>query len=200
MADDRHGIFAGSDPYALLQNWIDAATAAEPNDPNAMTLATVDAGGMPNARIVLLKGIEAGRLLFYTNYESIKAQELEAAGRAALCFHWKSLRRQVRVRGHVERATADESDAYYASRNLGSRLGAWASQQSRPLQNRATLEARVAEMAERFADAPPRPPHWGGYALTPVTFEFWADGEDRLHDRFLWNMEESGWAATRLYP
>lgn len=200
MADDRHGIFSGEDPFALLEAWMAAAEASEPNDPNAMTLATVDKDGLPNARIVLLKGVEAGRLLFYTNYESTKADELESAGKAALCFHWKSLRRQIRVRGHVERATVAESDTYYASRGRGSQLGAWASQQSRPLQNRATLEARVAEMAGRFEIAPPRPPHWGGYALTPVSFEFWADGQDRLHDRFLWNRRGSDWVSTRLYP
>lgn len=200
MTDDRHGIFAGDDPFALMRTWLDEAERTEPNDPNAMSLATVDDTGMPNVRIVLLKGIEADGLVFFTNYESTKAIELEQGGKAAVVFHWKSLRRQIRARGTVTRVEPARSDAYYESRNLGSRVGAWASEQSRPLQDRATLEARVAETAERMGENPPRPPFWGGYVLRPESLEFWADGADRLHDRFAWVRSGDDWRVSRLYP
>ncbi|MSU90945.1 pyridoxamine 5'-phosphate oxidase [Rhodobacteraceae bacterium 2CG4] len=200
MADDRQGIFAAEDPFALLRNWLEEAGRSEPNDPVAMALATVDATGLPNVRTVLLKGIADGGLTFYTNYQSRKAGELDNSGKAAVLFHWKSLRRQVRARGTVSRQDPAASDAYFASRDLGSRLGAWASQQSRPLQDRATLEARVAEMAARFGENPPRPPHWGGYVLRPDCLEFWADGANRLHDRFEWVRDGDSWRVTRLNP
>lgn len=200
MGPDRHGIFAGDDPFALAVSWLEAAEAAEPNDPNAAALATVDADGAPNVRIVLIKSIVAPALRFYTNYDSDKAREISATGEAALAFHWKSLRRQMRVRGAVTKADDAEADAYYASRSLGSRIGAWASPQSQPIPERNVLEARVAEAAERFGDDPPRPPHWGGFRIEPRVFEFWADGENRLHDRFRWTKLNTGWSVSRLGP
>lgn len=190
------------DPVALFRDWMAEAAGSEPNDPNAIALATVDADGMPNVRIVLLKEIEADAFVFYTNYESAKGQELSAQSRSAFVCHWKSLRRQVRVRGHVTREDGPKADAYYESRDLGSRLGAWASQQSRPLDRRDTLVERVEEARERFGDSPPRPPFWGGFRLTPVEMEFWVDGGDRLHDRFRWQRDDAsrGWNVKRLFP
>nr|WP_254696047.1 pyridoxamine 5'-phosphate oxidase [Palleronia sp. THAF1] len=181
---------------------MERAAKTEPNDPNAIALGTVDANGLPNVRIVLLKEIEADAFVFYTNYDSAKGLELTASGQAAFAIHWKTMRRQVRVRGTVEREDGAQADAYYASRDLGSRLGAWASEQSRPLADRATLEARVKEAADRFGDAPPRPDHWGGFRIRPVEIEFWQDGEHRLHDRERWvkikNNEQ--WDVKRLFP
>ncbi|QFU08409.1 Pyridoxine/pyridoxamine 5'-phosphate oxidase [Rhodobacteraceae bacterium THAF1] len=195
-------IFGASDPVALLRDWMERAAKTEPNDPNAIALGTVDANGLPNVRIVLLKEIEADAFVFYTNYDSAKGLELTASGQAAFAIHWKTMRRQVRVRGTVEREDGAQADAYYASRDLGSRLGAWASEQSRPLADRATLEARVKEAADRFGDAPPRPDHWGGFRIRPVEIEFWQDGEHRLHDRERWvkikNNEQ--WDVKRLFP
>ncbi|MEO0936883.1 MAG: pyridoxamine 5'-phosphate oxidase [Pseudomonadota bacterium] len=198
----RSGMFAGDDPVALARTWLAEAEKTEPNDPNAIALSTVDAGGMPNVRMVLLKDIEADAFVFYTNYEGVKAQEIEQAGKAAFVMHWKSLRRQVRVRGHVEREDGAKADAYYASRSLGSRLGAWASAQSRPLGSRAALMAEVAKAAAQHGTAPTRPPHWGGYRITPVEIEFWADGANRLHDRFRWTRSSTGdgWTVQRLNP
>ncbi len=200
MTEQPTGIFAAASPFDLVRDWLQAAQAAEPNAPNAAALATVDATGMPNVRMVLVKGFEDTSFVFYTNYESDKAAELDHAGRAALCFHWKSLRRQIRIRGHVEREDGPVADAYYRSRGVGSRLGAWASAQSRPLQDRDTLKARLEEVRARFGDDPPRPPFWGGYRLSPESLEFWADGADRLHDRFRWTRAGAGWEATRLSP
>jgi len=200
MSQDRTGIFSGDDPFAIARGWMDEARTSEPNDANAMQLATVDARGLPNVRTLLLKDIEDDAFVFYTNYESAKAEELDQAGKAAFVIHWKSLRRQIRVRGTVTREDGPQADEYFASRALQSRIGAWASPQSRPLESRAALEARVAEMTERFGDAPPRPPFWGGYRLRPVEIEFWADGEFRLHDRFLWSRTDEGWQITRLGP
>jgi len=199
---ERSGIFAGDDPFALTRSWLEEARATEPSDPDAVALATVDAAGLPNVRMVLLRIIEDDALYFFTNYESAKGQEIEATGRAALVFHWKSLRRQVRVRGLVTRASAEVSDSYYASRPLGSRIGAWASAQSRPLSSRAALAKEVAAAGLRHGNAPRRPPHWGGYRLEPVEFEFWADGEFRLHDRFRWRCDNPGaeWEISRLNP
>lgn len=199
---DRSGIFAGSDPFAIARRWLAEAEASEPNDPNAIALATVDAEGMPNVRMVLLKEIEADAFLFYTNYESAKARELDGAGKAAFVMHWKSLRRQVRVRGLVSREDGPKADAYFASRSLKSRLGAWASHQSQPLASRSALMAEVARMTARFGTNPPRPPFWGGYRLRPVEIEFWADGAFRLHDRFAWHRSDpdSAWDVTRLSP
>lgn len=204
-ADDRAGPFAGDDPLAIAQAWLAEAGRTEPNDPNAMALATVDAAGMPNVRIVLLKEIEQGPeggFLFYTNYRSRKAQELEAAGAAALVLHWKSLRRQVRVRGTVAREGGARADAYFASRHPQSRIGAWASRQSEPLASRQALLDEVERVRARVGSDPPRPPFWGGFRLSPVEIEFWADGEFRLHDRFRWTRAEGSgpWAVTRLNP
>lgn len=199
---DRTGIFAGEDPFALARAWLAEAEASEPNDPNAMALATVDAAGMPNVRMVLLKGIEEGGFVFYTNHESRKAEEIEGAGRAAFVMHWKSLRRQIRARGPVARVEGFKADAYFASRSLQSRLGAWASRQSRPLESRAALLAEVAKVTARFGTNPPRPPFWGGYRLIPLEIEFWADGPFRLHDRFRWTRPDPGsaWDVARLNP
>jgi len=199
---DRAGIFAGDDPIALARSWLAEAEAQELNDPNAMSLATVDADGMPNVRIVLLKEIEPNAFVFYTNYESQKAQEITQSGCAAFVLHWKSLRRQIRVRGHVEKEDGAQADAYYASRPLESRIGAWASAQSRPLAARSDLEAEVARNAEIQGSAPTRPPFWGGFRLFPAEIEFWADGAHRLHDRFQWRKSKEGetWAVTRLNP
>ena len=199
---DRAGIFAGDDPFAIARAWMVEAEAGELNDPNAMSLATVDPDGMPNVRVVLLKEIEDDGFVFYTNYESTKASELETAGMAAFVIHWKSLRRQIRVRGPVTRVSSDQADAYFASRSLKSRLGAWASQQSRPLANRAELERSLEDVTARFGDSPPRPPHWGGYKIEPKLIEFWADGEYRLHNRFQWvkSHVDSEWKISRLHP
>lgn len=198
----RSGIFAGEDPFALARGWLDEATESEPNDPNAIALSTVDATGMPNARMVLLKEIEDDGFVFYTNYESTKASELDGAGKAAFVMHWKSLRRQIRARGIITREDGPQADAYYQSRSLKSRLGAWASRQSQPLDSRATLMAEVAKVTAREGLNPKRPPFWGGYRLTPVEIEFWADGAARLHDRFQWRREtpDAAWSVQRLNP
>ncbi|EYD77895.1 Pyridoxamine 5'-phosphate oxidase [Rubellimicrobium mesophilum DSM 19309] len=199
---DRTGIFAGEDPFALARAWLSEAGRSEPNDPNAIALATVDAEGLPNVRMVLLKEIEDGAFVFYTNHESRKAEEIESAGRAAFVMHWKSLRRQVRARGLVSRVEGPQADAYFASRSLQSRLGAWASRQSRSLESRAALLAEVARVTARFGTSPPRPPFWGGYRLVPLEIEFWADGPFRLHDRFRWSRPDPGldWSVVRLNP
>jgi pyridoxamine 5'-phosphate oxidase len=190
-----------TDPFALFDRWFAEAQASEPNDANAMTLATVRADGQPSARMVLLKGHGADGFVFYTNRESRKAGELGAGSKAALLFHWKSLRRQVRIEGAVTLATDAESDAYFASRSRDSQLGAWASDQSRPLDARPTFEARYAEMRARFEGAAvPRPPHWGGYRVSPHTIEFWQDREHRLHERRLFVRSGDGWTEGLLYP
>jgi pyridoxamine 5'-phosphate oxidase len=178
------------------------AEQSEPNDPNAIALATVDADGMPNSRMVLLKEVEDGGFLFYTNYGSAKAEEIAATGRAAFVMHWKSLRRQIRVRGTVSREDGPQADAYYRSRSLKSRLGAWASEQSRPLSSRAALVAEVARVTARHGTNPDRPPFWGGFRIVPVEIEFWADGAFRLHDRFRWTRTDpaASWSVTRLNP
>lgn len=198
----RTGIFAGDDPFVLARAWLAEANGVEPNDANAIALATVDATGMPNARMVLLKDIEDDGFVFYTNYESAKADELTHAGKAAFVMHWKSLRRQVRVRGLITREEGAKADAYYASRSLKSRLGAWASRQSRPLASRAALVAEVAKVTARHGTNPARPPFWGGFRITPLEIEFWADGEFRLHDRFQWRRAEpdQDWTVQRLNP
>ncbi|HVL22053.1 MAG TPA: pyridoxamine 5'-phosphate oxidase [Amaricoccus sp.] len=203
MADvDRSGIFAGDDPFRLARAWRAEAEASEPNDPSAMALATVDANGMPNVRMVLLKDIEADAFVFYTNYESVKAGELDGAGKAAFVLHWKSLRRQIRARGLVSRESGPQADAYYKSRSLQSRLGAWASRQSRPLASRASLMLEVAKVTATKGLDPDRPPFWGGYRLTPLEIELWADGAHRLHDRFRWTRSAPGepWSVVRLNP
>lgn len=202
---DRTGIFAGDNPFALAQSWLSEAEGTEINDPNAIALATVDAAGLPNVRMVLLKEIEVtgpGGFVFYTNYGSAKGQEIAQAGKAAFVMHWKSLRRQIRVRGITEREEGPLADEYYASRSLKSRLGAWASDQSKPLSSRGALMAEVAKVTALKGPNPPRPPFWGGFRIQPLEIEFWADGAFRLHDRFVWRREGLGdaWKIERLNP
>jgi len=198
-----------AEPFALFEAWFAEASAHEPNDPNAMALATVDSDGLPNVRMVLLKGLDGADrgpdrgFVFYTNYESAKGRELIASRKAAINFHWKSLRRQVRVRGLIGEVAAAEADAYYASRPRGSRIGAWASQQSRPLESRFALEKAVAMVTARHPiGAIPRPPHWSGFRLTPLEMEFWHDRPFRLHDRtqFRRASPATAWSRSRLYP
>ncbi|WP_424932494.1 pyridoxamine 5'-phosphate oxidase [Amaricoccus macauensis] len=199
---DRSGIFAGDDPFAIARAWLAEAEKSEINDPNAMALATADPDGLPNVRMVLLKEIEPSAFVFYTNYESRKAEEIEASGKAGFVIHWKSLRRQIRARGLVEREDGPKADEYYRSRSLKSRLGAWASQQSQPLSSRGALMAEVARITAAKGLNPDRPPFWGGYRITPVEIEFWADGAHRLHDRFRWTRSDaaSQWNVERLSP
>ena len=190
-----------NEPFALFQKWLDEATKSEPNDPSGMALSTVDAEGMPNSRMVLLKGHGPDGFVFYTNTESQKGQELIGQPKAAAVFHWKSLRRQVRLRGAVTRVTDEEADAYFASRARDSRIGAWASQQSRPLESRFALEKAVAKQAARFAIGEiPRPAYWSGFRITPIQMEFWQDKPFRLHDRVRFTREGDGWQRHRLYP
>ncbi len=200
MTEARSGIFAGDDPFGIARSWLSEAEASEPNDPSAIALSTVDADGLPNIRMVLLKEIEAEAFVFYTNYNSVKAAEITATGKAAFVIHWKSLRRQIRVRGTVTREEGPQADAYYKSRSLPSRLGAWASAQSQPLKSRASLMAEVAKITATHGTNPKRPPFWGGFRITPVEIEFWADGAHRLHDRFRWMRDGTGWSVTRLQP
>jgi pyridoxamine 5'-phosphate oxidase len=196
-----HDFTEASEPFDLFARWLAEAEQKEINDPNAMALATVDETGLPNVRMVLLKGADEDGFVFYTNYESRKGRELLGQGKAALLFHWKSLRRQVRVRGTVASVSYAEADAYFASRARGSRIGAWASQQSRPLESRFALEKAVAEYTLKFGIGEiPRPPHWSGFRLTPVSIEFWQDGLFRLHDRIHFERTAGGWDRTRLYP
>ena len=199
---DRHGEFAGENPFEIVRDWLKNAEETEINDPSAIALSTVDAQGMPNARMVLLKDVEDDAFVFYTNYSSAKAAELDHAQKAAFVMHWKSLRRQIRVRGIVEKESGPKSDAYYASRSLKSRLGAWASDQSKPLESRATLMTKVAKVTAQQGTNPARPPFWGGYRITPIEIEFWADGAFRLHDRFRWIRENPSaqWQISRLNP
>ncbi|TWH34934.1 MULTISPECIES: pyridoxamine 5'-phosphate oxidase [unclassified Aminobacter] len=190
-----------AEPYKLFAKWLEDATASEPNDPNALALATVDPDGLPNVRMVLLKGFDERGFVFYTNYESNKGREILASMKAAMCFHWKSLRRQVRVRGIVEKVSDEEADAYYESRARGSRIGAWASKQSRPLESRFALEKAVAEYTAKYAiGSIPRPPYWSGFRIKPVSIEFWHDRQFRLHDRVIFERDGDGWKKTRLYP
>ena len=199
---ERDGIFAGDTPVEIARRWMAEAEKSEPNDANAIALSTVDSDGLPNVRMVLLKEIEDDAFVFYTNYESRKGEELDNAGKAAFVIHWKSLRRQIRVRGLITREDGEQADAYYASRSLKSRLGAWASAQSRPLKSRAALMAEVAKVTASHGPNPKRPPFWGGYRLVPVEVEFWADGAFRLHDRFRWERKSPAheWAIERLNP
>lgn len=189
------------EPWALFQTWLDEATRTEPNDPNAMALATVDADGLPNVRMVLLKGFDEDGFVFYTNTESNKGRELLGQKKAALVLHWKSLRRQVRARGPVTLVSDAEADAYFQSRARDSRIGAWASQQSRPLESRFALEKAVAVNAAKYAlGEVPRPSYWTGFRIAPVSIEFWQDKPFRLHDRVVFTREGEGWRKTRLYP
>jgi pyridoxamine 5'-phosphate oxidase len=203
----RHGAeagappLAGDDPIALFQAWLGEALQREPNDGNAMTLATVDAEGLPDARMVLLKSVDANGFTFFTNTASAKGVEMAANPRAALLFHWKSLRRQVRVRGAVEPVSEAEADAYFATRARGAQIGAWASDQSRPLTDALALERRVAETALRFGIGKvPRPPHWSGYRLVPASIEFWRSRPFRLHERLAFTRAGETWTTQRLFP
>ena len=193
----------GGEPFQLFDEWFAAARQAEPNDPNGMALATVDADGLPDVRMVLLKGIDARGFVFFTNTQSAKGVELEANPKAALLFHWKSLRRQVRVRGAIEAVTPEEADAYFASRPRDSQIGAWASDQSRAMPDRMALGRRVAEYGLKFGlGKVPRPPHWSGYRVLPTEIEFWRDRPFRLHERLTFTREthDQPWSVARLYP
>lgn len=201
-ADDA-ALFAENEPFELFERWFKEAKEKEPNDPNGMALATADASGFPDVRMVLLKGFDPAGFVFFTNAESAKGRQLDANPRAALLFHWKSLRRQVRIRGVVEAVSDADSDAYFQSRDRGARLGAWASQQSRPLEDRLALEKQIAEFAAKFGlGEVPRPDYWRGYRLVPLAMEFWRDRPFRLHDRLTFTRDAAGaaWARTRLYP
>jgi pyridoxamine 5'-phosphate oxidase len=201
--DDDAALFGADEPFALFADWLNAAKKAEPNDPNAMALATVDASGMPDVRMVLLKDVSPIGFVFYTNADSAKGRELAAQPQAALCFHWKSLRRQVRVRGVVGAVPDADADAYFQSRDRGARIGAWASKQSQALEGRFALEARIAQYTASFGLGDiPRPANWRGYRLAPVQIEFWRDRPFRLHDRLQFVRAElsCAWAKSRLYP
>ncbi len=206
-AELRSGDFTErSEPFRLFADWLADATKAEVNDPNALALATVDEDGLPDVRMVLLKGVDEGGFVFYTNFESAKGREILSSMKAAMCFHWKSLRRQVRVRGPVEIVSDEEADAYFETRPRGSRIGAWASKQSRPLESRFALEKAVAEYTARHAIGTiPRPEYWSGFRLVPSQIEFWHDRPFRLHDRIVFTRKAGGdtggdWEKKRLYP
>jgi pyridoxamine 5'-phosphate oxidase len=206
-ASKRTGIFAGEDAYGLARAWLADAVNSEPKDANAAALATVDRTGLPNVRMVLLKEIETsqtrGGFVFFTNFESNKGREIEGSMKAAMVLHWKSLDRQLRVRGPVERVPDRQADDYFHSRPYQSRIGAWASKQSRPLSSRRALLAEVAKLAAKYPQKPPRPPHWGGFRIRPVEIEFWAQGDFRLHDRFRWTRmkpDTEAWTVQRLHP
>ena len=197
------GFTERDDPFALFAEWLKDAEAKEPNDPNAMALATVDEEGLPNVRMVLLKGFDERGLVFYTNFESQKGQEILSAMKAAVVFHWKSLRRQIRVRGLVEKVSDAEADAYFKSRPRDSRIGAWASAQSRPLEGRFALETAVAMYAAKYAFGDvPRPPQWSGFRIQPLSIEFWHDRPFRLHDRVVFSRsdQKAAWTKAKLYP
>lgn len=200
---DDAGLFAKTDPFTLFADWLEDAKKREPNDANAMALATADEHGAPDVRMVLLKDVSADGFVFYSNAESRKGRQVEANPQAALCFHWKSLRRQVRVSGKVTPASAEEADAYFATRAKDSQIGAWASEQSRPMEGRFELEKRIAQFATKYGlTRTPRPPHWRGWRIVPTRIEFWRDRPFRLHDRLEFTREGPGkpWTTRRLYP
>jgi len=203
LVEDDAQLFTADEPFELFDRWFAEAVVSEPNDPNAMALATVDSTGLPDVRMVLLKGHDPRGFVFYTNSHSAKGRELAGQPRAALLFHWKSLRRQVRVRGRVEAVGEAESDAYFASRPRASQVGAWASEQSAPLSARSVLEGRVTDFDAKFDGAPvPRPPHWRGYRIVPAEIEFWRDRRSRLHERRLFSRpgDDERWTTRMLYP
>lgn len=200
---DDAALFGETEPFALFERWFKEAKAKEPNDPNAMALATADASGLPDVRMVLMKGFENGAFVFFSNAESVKGVQLAQNQQAAVCFHWKSLGRQVRARCAVSFVSDEDADAYFKSRDRGARIGAWASAQSRAMQDRLALEKRVAEYALKYGLGDiPRPPHWRGYRLTPLTLEFWRNRPFRLHDRLVFTRDAPGapWRTSRLYP
>lgn len=197
----EHDLAKRDDPLSLFAAWLEDASRSEINDPNAVALATVDASGMPDVRMVLLKDFDQRGFTFYTNFESAKGTEILQSMKAAMCFHWKSVRRQVRVRGAVETVSETEADAYFETRARGSRIGARVSQQSRPLPSRKELEDAVQAETARVGDNPiPRPANWSGFRIKPQTVEFWKEGDFRLHDRFVFSREAEGWGVQRLYP
>jgi pyridoxamine 5'-phosphate oxidase len=202
VADDQGEVFTSDDPFELFTSWFEVAKQYEPNDANAMSLATVDAAGMPNVRIILLKDVSRAGFTFYTNAESAKGQELAGQPQAALCFHWKSIRRQIRVRGVVSRVSDADNDAYFARRSRGSQIGAWASHQSRPIEEPGMLEKRVADYEDIYKHKAevPRPTHWYGWCVTPQSIEFWVNRPYRLHDRLLFEEFADGWKQSWLYP
>jgi pyridoxamine 5'-phosphate oxidase len=199
---DRTGFFLGENPFEISKRWLEEAALTESHDPNAMALATVDGQGMPDVRVVLLKAVEDDGFVFFTNYHSQKGQQIADTSMAAFNFHWKSLARQIRVRGTIARVSAEDSKSYYDTRPLGSRIGAWASKQSEVLKSKELLVQAVADATETHGENPERPDYWGGYKITPLQIEFWADGEFRLHDRFRWQREDAGssWTIERLNP
>jgi pyridoxamine 5'-phosphate oxidase len=200
---DDGALFAENEPFALFERWFKEAKDKEPSDPNAMALSTADASGVPDVRMVLMKGFDARGFAFYSNAESAKGRQMEANPRAAVVFHWKSLKRQVRVRGLIEPVSDAEADAYFQSRDRGARIGAWASQQSRPLEDRLALEKRIAEYAAKFGlGVVPRPAYWRGWRIAPLAIEFWRDRPFRLHDRLVFERGDvkSAWTKHRLYP
>ncbi len=199
--EDQGEVFTKDDPFSLFQEWLALAGRKEPNDPNAMALATVDEDGLPDVRMVLLKDVEPGALTFYTNLESAKGRQLAANPKAAICFHWKTIRRQVRFRGDAAPVADAEADAYFATRSRGSRIGAWASAQSREMDGRFDLEKAVAAKTAAFGLGDiPRPPHWSGFRLAPRSIEFWVNRPFRLHDRLCYERSGDGWQKRRLYP
>jgi pyridoxamine 5'-phosphate oxidase len=199
--EDQGEVFTREDPFSLFVEWLELAKQKEPNDANAMALATVDSDGLPNVRMVLLKDFDAAGLTFFTNLESAKGQELAAHPKAALCFHWKSIRRSVRFRGPVAAVSGDEADAYFSTRARGAQLGAWASAQSRPLEGRFALEKAVARETAKFGiGRVPRPDHWSGFRLAPIEIEFWVNRPFRLHDRLQFRRAGENWTTQRLYP
>ena len=199
---DKSDIFFGEDPFQIFRRWLEEAANKEINDPDAIALSTVDPEGMPNVRMVLLRQIEDASFVFYTNYGSVKSKELFSSQLAAFVWHSKSLRRQIRVRGQVEKEDGAMADLYYQSRSLKSRVGAWASIQSQPLESRSHLMQQVQYFENKYGDNPDRPPFWGGWRIKPLEIEFWADGEARLHDRFKWSRQtlNEAWEVQRLNP